>query len=77
MLLCYFQHGWIAPHNYNDNKGQINDLVFFSAEMIGEHTDSDELSDRVLNGETTYREVSILQVTSRTMANLWLLFKLV
>ncbi len=45
--------------------------------MIGEHTDSDRLRDRVLNGETTHREVNILQVTSRTMANPWLLFKLV
>lgn len=39
--------------------------------MIREHTASDGLCDRVMNRETTYREVSILQVTSRTMANLW------
>lgn len=45
--------------------------------MFWEHTDSDHLCDRIVNGETTYREVNILQVTSRTIADLWLLFKLV
>lgn len=56
MLLCYFKQGWIAPHNYDDHKGQINGLVLIQCRNE-EHTL--RVSDRVINGETTYREVNI------------------
>jgi len=40
--------------------------------MIREHTDSDWLCVRAVNGEGTHREVNTFQGTGRTIANLWL-----
>lgn len=72
MLLCCFKRGWIAPHNYNDHKGQINGVVLIQSRN-DEHTLG--FRDQVIHVQTIHREVNTLELTSRTMADRWLLFE--
>lgn len=72
MLLCCFKGGWIAPHNYNDHKGQINGVVLIQSRN-DEHTLG--FRDQVKHVQTIHREVNTLELTSRTMADRWLLFE--
>lgn len=72
MLLCCFKWGWIAPHNYNDHKGQINGVV-----LIQSRNDKHTLgfSGQVIDVQTIHGKVNTLNLTSWTVADPWLLFE--